>query len=814
MAEAALDPRVEAEDRDCFHCGLPVPGGVRFGFRAADEWRAFCCAGCEAVARVIAGEGLDDYYRLRSAAPPRLERSEAPDLGLYDHAATQARFVREDANGIREAELVVEGIRCAACAWLIEKAVARVPGVESLAVNATTRNARLRWNPALGTLSSVFGAIHRVGYRAWPRETGALELIERRERNSLLRRLWVAGLGMMQVMMYAVPAYLARDGDMTPDIESLMRWAGLLLTTPVMAYSAAPFFRGAWRDVRMARPGMDVPVALGLAVAFAASAWATLRGAGPTYFDSVTMFVFLLLGGRYLEHHARIRAASSLQHLAAFVPQGAWRLVDEGRLETEQVSAALLREGDRVLVRAGETLPADGVLQSEAAAVSEALLSGESRILERERGARLVGGSINSGNAFVMRVTHVGAASVLGTIRALMERAATQRPRWVEAADRASRLFVTAILVVSAVAGIAWLSIDPSRALWVAVSVLIVTCPCALSLATPAAMTVATGALARRNFVVTQPRAIEALAGATDFVFDKTGTLTLGTPRVLEVMPLAEFSSGRCLAIAASLGRGSTHPLDRALVEANAGAAYLEISGHRVHCGAGTEAVVDGRRVRIGRADHAGALHGKPVPIAWLQTSDTVVWLADERGWIAAFRLGDSLRAGAKQAIQSLRRRGIEVHLLTGDELGVAGRVAEVLGIERVEARATPERKKAYVQALQLRGARVAMVGDGINDAPVIAQADVSIAMGTGSDLAQVRADAVLLSDSLDDLVGALALARRTRRVIRENLAWALGYNMIVIPLALAGMVTPLLAGVGMSLSSLVVVVNALRLKS
>ncbi|MGZ5595577.1 MAG: heavy metal translocating P-type ATPase [Usitatibacter sp.] len=812
MAEAALEPP-GAESAACFHCGLPVPRGVPWGFEAAGEWRAFCCAGCEAVARVISGEGLDRYYRLRSAAPPPLAGRPDADYRLYDEPAVQARFVREAAGGCREVELVVEGIRCAACAWLIETAVSRVAGVASLRVNATTREARLAWDPSAGPLSAIFDAVRRVGYRAWPREEGVREAVERRERRALVRRLWVAGLGMMQVMMYALPAYVAADGDMTADAAGLMRWAGLALTAPVMAYSALPFYRGAWRDARAGRAGMDLPVAIGLAAAFLASAWATLRGSGPVYFDSVTMFVFLLLGGRCLEHLARERAARSLAHLTAFIPEGAWRLVDESRLEAEQVLAATLRAGDRVLVRAGEPAPADGILASPRASVSEALLSGESRVVERESGSRIVGGSINCASAFVMRVTEVGASTVMGTIRAMVERAAAERPRWVEAAERASHAFVLSVLAIALAAALAWLAIDPQRALWVAVSVLIVTCPCALSLATPVAMTVATGALARRNLVVTRAHAVEALAAATDFVFDKTGTLTMGAPRVVEVMTLGAESAGECLAIAAALARGSTHPLDRAFVEAAAEAPLLEVDGHRATPGEGLEARVGGRRVRLGRASYASIPHGKPAPETWTPAGDTVVWLADERGWLAAFRLGDAIRPGARECVEALRRRGVAVHLLTGDEPGVARRVGAELGIDRVDAGATPERKKAYVRALQLAGARVAMVGDGINDAPVLAQADVSIAMGGGASLAQVRADAVLLSDSLGDLAAALALARRTRAVMRENLAWALAYNVVAIPLALAGLVTPLVAGIGMSASSLAVVANALRLR-
>ncbi|MGZ5570738.1 MAG: heavy metal translocating P-type ATPase [Usitatibacter sp.] len=806
---AAAPPAATIE---CFHCGLAVEPGAQFAFEARGEWRRFCCAGCEAVSRVIHGERLEDYYRLRVAVPDRPEGREGlGDLALFDTAAVQERFVRDAGGGLAEADLVLEGIRCAACAWLIERMVGRTPGVVAVEVNATTRRARVRWNRAALAPSGLFATIRRVGYDAWPYEEGRVAALDARERRSLLRRLWVAGLAMMQVMMYAVPTYLAGEGDITADARDLMRWAGLVLTVPVIAYSAAPFFRGAWRDARLARLGMDVPVALGIAVAFAASAWATIRGAGEVYFDSVTMFVFLLTAGRFLEHGARVRAARSLQHLSGFIPQSASRRLDAKSLETQTVSAGSLVPGDRVLVRPGEALPADGVLEDAQAAVSEALLNGESRIARKRRGDRVIGGSINSGSAFTLRVTHVGADTVLAGIRDLMDRAAAQRPRWVEMADRASAAFVAFILAAALGAGLAWLAIAPERALWIAVAVLIVTCPCALSLATPVAMTIATGALSRRNVAVTRAHAIEGLARATDIVFDKTGTLTQGKPWLREVLVLRDIEEADCLRVAAAIGRGSAHPLDRALVEA-AGEGALEATDHRTVPGEGAEALVEGRLVRIGSARFAGALHGKAAPLAWMQTEDSVAWLADASGWIAAFRLGDDLRPEARDAVDQLRSAGLVIHLLTGDEPQVAGRIAGKLGIEHVEWRVTPQRKKEYVEALQWRGARVVMVGDGINDAPVLAQADVSIAMASGADLAQLRADAVLMSDRLDDLVDAFRIARKARVILRENLVWALGYNLVAIPLAAAGMVTPLLAGIGMSVSSLAVVANAMRL--
>ncbi|HUJ01083.1 MAG TPA: heavy metal translocating P-type ATPase [Usitatibacter sp.] len=812
---AAAPPARPGAATDCFHCGLPVPPGTSFGFEADGQRRAFCCAGCEAVSRAISGGGLDDYYRLREAAAPRPARSEDCDeLRLYDEPALQQRFARDAGAGEREASILVDGMRCTACAWLVEQVAARVPGVTSATAHFGSRRALVRWNPAATRLSEVLAAIRSFGYPAWPFEAGRLAALEAKERRTMLRRLWVAGLGMMQVMMYAVPSYIAGSGDIAPDIQRLLDWAGLTLTLPVLAYSGWPFFAGAWRSLANRALGMDVPVALGIAASFAASAVATVRGSGPVYFDSITMFVFLLTAGRYLEHLARARAGLGLRRLERYVPQAAQRLRDGNGLEAETVPAALLAPGDRVRVRSGDALPADGVLEGEEAWLNESLLTGESAALRRGRGEALLGGSVNAGSAFVMRVERVGSESTLATIERLMERALAERPRWVELAQRASSLFVAGVLVAALLAGLAWLTIDPARAPWIAISVLIVTCPCALSLAAPAAMTVALGEMARFGFVVSRGHAIEALAAATDVVFDKTGTLTLGRPRVLEVLPLGQVAAADALAIAAAIASGSNHPLDRALAEAGAGLRRPAIDSHCSHPGSGEEARIAGRRHRIGQASFCAALHGLASPIAWLHTADTVVWLADDAGWIAAFRIGDAVRPEAGRVVARLRELGLGVHLLTGDEARVAHRVAAELGIERVRSCASPEGKQDYVRALQREGRRVAMVGDGVNDAPVLGLADVSVAMGHGADLAQVRADAVLASGSLDDLVRAVDLARRTRAVLRQNLAWALAYNAVVLPLAFLGLVTPLAAGVGMASSSLAVVANALRLRA
>jgi len=805
--------RADSVPESCFHCGLPVPASGAPRFELDGATRVFCCPGCEAVSRFIHGAGLDDFYELRSAKSERPDDPAVRDtLRLYDEPLMQSRFVTAPAEGRCEADLIVEGMTCAACAWLVEHAMARVPGVESAHVNFSTGRARVRWRAGEARASEVFSAALDCGCRAWPFEAGRLELVREGERKAMLRRFLVAALGMMQVMMYAVPTYIAREGEITPDEASLMRWAGLVLTTPVIAYSAAPFFRNAWNELRAGRLGVDLPVSLGLAAAFAASLAATLSGTGAVYFDSVTMFVFFVTGARYLERRGLERAGRSLQRMAALVPASARRLREFPGDEADLVAAAELRAGDRVLVRAGETVPADGVLASPGATVSEALLSGESRPIARRPGERVVGGSINAGDAFIMRVTQVGADTVLSTLRRMMERAIAARAPSVELARRASGFFVVFILAAAAAAALAWSMIDASRALWVAVSVLIVTCPCALSLATPVAMSTALGALARRNVVVARAGAIASLAGASEFVFDKTGTLTEGRMKLQRVVEVGRVPASYCLAIAAAMGRESPHPVDRAIGEAMPRDALPEVSWRVRHAGLGIEAEVDGRRLRLGNAEFCRYLaQSEPPPIA--EADGSVTWLASTEGWIAALRIGDRVRPEAREAVRSLQAAGIKVHLLSGDDSAVVAMVARGLGIDEAHGAATPARKQAYVQSLQLRGAKVAMVGDGINDAPVLAQADVSVAMGGGADLAKVRADAVLVSDDLGDLAGAIALSRKARAVMHENLAWAVAYNVLVLPLAFTGHVTPLAAAIAMSASSLVVVANALRIR-
>ncbi|MBI5938139.1 MAG: cadmium-translocating P-type ATPase [Betaproteobacteria bacterium] len=795
-----------ADPSRCFHCGEAVPAGFDYPIRLDGRPHPACCRGCQAVAQTIVDAGQADYYRLRTEYPPTATAAmeEAKKLALYDLPEVQASFVKEDGEA-REASLILEGIVCAACIWLNERHLRQLPGVLSADINFSTHRARVRWDDSRVKLSQILHAVREIGYLAHPFDTARQEELYRKERNLAIRRLAIAGLGMMQVMMYAIPVYLADANTMTDDIRQLMRFAGLLLTTPVMFYSAWPFFQAAMRDLRLRRLGMDVPVALGIGSAYFASVWAVLSRSGEVYFDSVTMFVFFLLTGRFLEMSARKKSAEAAETLIKLIPAAARRLpaYPADRAE-ETVAAAKLSPGDHVLVGPGESFPADGRVAEGASSVDEALLTGESTPLPKQAGASVIGGSLNLDSPLVVQVDKVGADTVLSGIVRLLDRALAEKPRLALAADRVAHWFVLAILLISVGVAAAWYVVDPGRAFWITVSILVITCPCALALATPAALTVALGRLTRLGLLSTRGHALETLARATDFVFDKTGTLTTGRFRLLATHPL-RGDAAEALAIAAALEQGATHPVAHA-IRAAAGAHAKQAEAIVYTAGQGIQGRVAGQHYRLGAP--AFAAPGAEPPAG----NGTLIALADAEGVLAWFELGDELRPQARELIAQLDALGIRLHIYSGDRPENVARMGQLLGIADARGGMLPADKLEAVRAMQRQGAIVAMTGDGVNDAPVLAQAQVSIAIDQGAEAAQAAADMVLLSSELARLADGVRLARKTRVIIRQNLAWSALYNFVAIPAAALGHVTPWLAGIGMSASSLLVVLNAMRL--
>ncbi len=752
---------------------------------------------------------------------PHPTAAASAELAVLDDPVEQRRFTRYrvgvDGVAVADSSLRVSGMYCAACAGIIEQAISKVPGVIEASVSAAGERARVCWDPRSTGVAAIVGAIRAAGYDAAP--DAALDVREARrlEQRRALWRLFVAAFCAMQVMMLATPSYVARGDELAPDIRQLLNWGSWLLALPVLAFSAGPFFSGAWNSLRQRRIGMDVPVALGIAVTFVASSGAAFDPQGvfgrEVYFDSMTMFIAFLLGGRWLELRARDRVAQVLEAALARLPATAWRQASDGSVEA--VSVQRLAAGDVVRVPVGEAFPADGRVLEGRTRADESLLSGESSPVVKPAGAAVVGGSINLGAPVRVRLDRVGADTRLEAIVALMRGAMSQRPALARLADRWAGPFLWTVLLLAAGAAAAWSVIDPSRALWVAVSVLIVTCPCALSLAAPATLLSAASALARRGVLLQRLDALEALTHVQRFYLDKTGTLTdqrlqyQGLHR-LDAAP-ADLDAATLHALASSLASWSNHPLSLALAASAPAPVAAVQAWHSVQeiPGRGVEGFdAQGRRWRLGARDFVAASAG-PLPLADARSS---AWFGTQgRGW-ARLDFDETLRADAAEAVAALRSRGLEVVLLSGDTPARAARMALRLDATAIIGGATPESKLHEVEQAQASGLCVAMVGDGINDAPVLARADVSFAMGQGALVARANADAVVVSGRLADLAAARDVAIQAMRVVRQNLAWAAAYNLTCIPLALVGWLPPWAAGLGMASSSLLVIANALRL--
>ncbi len=707
---------------------------------------------------------------------------------------------------------------CAACGLLIEHRLRRLPGVAQAHVDFMAQRAFVAYDDKLVVRDDLLREIQRAGY-----QTGNAADDERRTARIELLRVLIAWLMMMQVMMLAVPLYLAAPGDVPPDIEQLMRIASLILTLPVMLFSAQPLYRAAWSQLSIGSIGMDVPVVIGVGAAFGASALATVLSRGNVYFDSVTMFVALVLGTRWLlarglaaarEHidNARRQAVLTAQRLVAF----------PSSLATESVGAERLRVGDRVLVPPGETVPADGVVVHGRTSCSQAWLTGESTPIEKTAGAPVLAGSVNLDQPMVIEVTRRGEATTLAALQRLVDEAGRERPRVVELANRVAGYFLWAVLAITVVTVAGWWLVDPAQALPNAIAVLVATCPCALSLAAPAAFSAAQSALAERRVLLARTAALESLAEVDVLACDKTGTLTTGNPALIKQLLLREAEPDRMLAIAAAMETMSTHPYARALLRAAQALPdpLPAVADGRVEASAGIEAMVHGQRYRLGKIEFAlpeklASMRGGVASIVGGEglAAASYVVLSDEAGPLSVFVFGEQLREDAHQMVDAAADRGVEVVVLSGDRREPVQAVARALGVERAFAHQTPDSKRSWVAGQQGAGHRVAMLGDGLNDAPVIAQADVSIALAGGSMLAQARADFIVLHSRLADVEFALAAAHRARRIVRQNLVWAFAYNVVIIPLAAFGFVSPAAAAAGMAASSLAVVANALRAK-
>ncbi len=799
---------------DCYHCSLPVPDNTDYQAIIGGKARPMCCAGCKAVAEAIVSAGHEIFYQQRTE-PAETGETLVPEFlrqtSAYDHPQIQKSFVHDFGDSVREASLILEGITCAACIWLNEQYIAQLPGVTEVQINYTTHRARVRWNDEQIKLSEILQAIHAIGYQAHPYDPGKQQQIFESLRKDSLLRIGVAGLFGMQVMMISLGLYVGDWMGIEPEFERFFRWLLAGLTLPVAFYAATPFYRSAWRDLLQRRIGMDVPVTLGISIAFGASLLATFTDQGHVYYDSVVMFTFFLLSSRYFELSARKQNSEAAEGLALAVPTMATRLGKNGE---EFIPVAELQTGDQVLVRPGEQVPADGIITEGQSGIDESVLTGESLPVTRGTGDKLIGGSINTDSPLYLRVSEVGSNTVLAQILRLLDSAQAEKPRMASMAEKIASRFVSVILLLAVSVATYWWLAGSSRWLEITLSVLIVTCPCALSLATPTAISAATGTLQKMGMLIIHGNALETLARLSHFAFDKTGTLTRGQPSLTHTWTATGILPMETLQIAAALEQGSEHPLAKALIEAVDTMPEFQVDSIRNTPGAGIKGNVDQLAYRLGTP--AFISENLVIPESALVQASTLgatpVVLANAEQVLAVFSLLDELRPDAKSMISDIHRANLQTRLLTGDHLLAAQRIADLAGLTDVAAELSPADKLQQVRKMQSAGQVVAMVGDGINDAPVLAAADLSIAMGSAAQISHANADVILLSNKLSVLSQGVKLARKTRRIMLQNMSWAIAYNLIALPAAAMGWLAPWMAALGMSLSSLIVVLNSMRL--
>ena len=805
-------------EKHCFHCGLSVPHDFNLTIHIDNRDEPVCCAGCQAVAQGIIDAGLARYYTQRTADAPKSElppQEILDQLKLYDLPEMQADFVRQTAQHEKEAVLLLSGITCAACVWLIEQRLLRQKGVLRVELNYSTHKARIAWDDDLVQLSDILLIIRQTGYEAYPYDTKNAEQHAEMERKRSLTRLWVAGLSMMQVMMYAVPTYIF--GDIEPQFLWLLHWASMVLTLPVVLYSALPFYRGALRDLKNRRVGMDTPIALAVVLSFVASSIALLRREmDGVFFDSISMFVFLLLFGRHLEQSARRKANDAAERLMKLVPSFCHLMPNYPNEQSVQEAAVVrVKPDDILLVKAGEVIPVDGQVASGESSADESMLTGESMPIAKKTGDSVTAGTHNIDSPLIIQTRAVGENTRLGSIVRMLDSAMANKPKLAQLADRYASWFVAALLIVAVlVFGVWTIHENANQALWVTVSLLVITCPCALSLATPAALTAAAGNLASQGILVRNGTAIETLGQISDIIFDKTGTLTVGTPAVVETIFSGSLNEIEIANIINALEQHSEHPIAHALMQHFAHKADKTLTVENIinTVGQGISANIDGKIWRVGNVDFVAQIAGQAPENIQKISHGTIVALGNQTGFQAAFVLNDNIKDTASDSINLLKNMGFNLHLLSGDNTAAVKNTAETLGIDHFIAQASPEEKLAFVASLQRNGKKTLMIGDGVNDAPVLAGADVSIAMSQGADISRDGSDIIITNQQLTAIPTATNLARQTRHIIHQNIIWALSYNAIAIPIAALGYAKPAVAALGMALSSLLVVSNALRL--
>jgi Cu2+-exporting ATPase len=783
----------------CYHCGLPTKATDNFCTQVLGISRPMCCPGCRAVAEAIVSNGLDDYYRFRTEAATKADdvlSTTLEKLSLLDDPDIQQEFVDSE-GGKNQIELTISGISCAACGWLIEKQLLKVPGIQQVAVNVTSRRAFISWLPELVKLSEILKQIERVGYHASPFQVDRHEALFQTEHKTYLKRLGLAGIVTMQVMMLAFAVYFDLFGDIDKQTLNYFNWVSLCLTTPVVVYSASGFYANAFKALRFKMVNMDVPISIALIGTYLAGLLSTTQQYGQTYFESVCMFVFLLLVSRYLEHAARYKAAQLSANMLRYMPVTANLIQDD---IFHPVLAKSLVTGQLILVKAGETIPVDGQIIKGNGQIDESMLTGEFVAQNKGPSDSLYGGTVNHFGTLTLRVSASLKHSMINQIARIQAQAMANKPRIATLADRVSQYFVIVVLIIAASSYAFWSAWGNDQAFWISISVLIATCPCALGLATPSALTCAMAKLNRHGVLLRRSDALEQLNFIDQLMMDKTGTLTEGKFSIHHLLNVSDYSDEQIKQYAASLERYSNHPISKAFEDVQN---VDPVEEFLISPGFGIEGKIYGDHFKLGSASFMNTQLPK-------DSSSYNVFLLKNSTLIAAFSLSDVLRSDVPQMLAAFKDK--KIALLSGDSKAEVSKVAGQLRLDDWYAEKTPIEKLQVVRSKQKQGCSVLMLGDGINDGPVLAQADVSVALGGGSDLAKSSADVILLNNSLNNLSELFVVAKRCRNKIKQNIIWAISYNVLILPLAVSGLLSPWMAVIGMSLSSLIVVGNSVRL--
>jgi P-type Cu2+ transporter len=806
--------------KHCYHCGLPIADNLTIEYPVLGETRQFCCHGCQLACKTIVENGFEEFYRHRDSEGG-LNAQVLPDilknLSLYDRPEVQQSFVRHQGNQ-SQAALILENIRCAACLWLNEQHLRALPGVIDVQLDYTSYQASVTWDNEQIQLSQILEAIAAIGYIAHPYDPVHREQLLESEKHRSIEKMLFSGLLGMQIMGFSIATYwmggYQPDGQL-PLWEIIGRWSTLIVTAVMLVYSGADFFVGAWRDLQQRKLGMDVPIVLGLVAAWGGSLWGTIVHDEAVYFDSIGMFIFFVLLARVFELKGRMAASDKLDRLLRIIPPSTTRLTAEGE---ENVAVMDLAVGDSIRILAGQTIPVDGYLTTSSALINEAHLTGESKPLTKQLGDWLRAGSISLDQPLTMRVEKTSTHSTTSNLQQLMRHALAQKPAIAQFADRISAPFILLVLAIAFITLLTWTWLDSAQALPNTIAVLIITCPCALALATPVALAISAGRISEIGMTPMSMNALAALPKTDILVLDKTGTLTEGQPRLTEVRLLSDINETDARQIASLLESQSEHPLAYAL--RNPQTASIPTISQLTHFPSqGIEGMIDGEIWRIGKPEFCTNLALSTDIQTWIksqqQSGSTIVMLAKAHQAQALFVLCDPLREDAHPFIETLQqsKRFKQIVMLSGDDTATVASVAQQLGLTDFHGGLLPDNKLAWIQQAQQQGHRVLMIGDGINDAPTLAAADVAISFNHASDLAQLHSDLVLMGHQLMTVVAADQLAKRSQHIIDQNLFWALAYNLLAIPFAAFGYITPWIAAIGMSASSLFVVANALRLR-